>query len=229
MIRAYNEMYLDTVMKNLAAVTDIAVNAEGLDADEFGAVFAASRAATEIEHAVPDMLAGKSAVEMLSLILDRNVDCSRVPTDRTPEYWAGWVLARAQWELSRSFGEILSVMPLSSLIGLYHPYHEADEGKTVDIIKARLPQRASALRRLRRDRRLTQEQLALLSGVNVRSIRAYEQGDNELSRAQGDTLLQLAHALDCTVEELLLQPYDAPCTSHTRFEAHMQKNIPRRY
>lgn len=203
MIRAYNEMYLDTVMKNLAAVTDIAINAEEMPADKFGAAFAASDVADKIENAVPDMLAGKSAAEMLSIIMKNDIDYTRVPTDRTPEYWAGWVLARAQWELNRPFGEILSAIPLSSIIGLYHPYHEADESKTVELINARLPKKESTLKRIRRDCRLTQEQLALLSGVNIRSIRAYEQGDNELSHAQGDTLLQLAHALDCTVEKLL--------------------------
>ena len=45
--------------------------------------------------------------------------------------------------------------------------------------------------------------MALLSGVNVRSIRAYEQGKNDIAKAQGDTLQMLAKALDCTIEELL--------------------------
>ena len=52
-------------------------------------------------------------------------------------------------------------------------------------------------------RKATQEQLATLSGVNVRSIRAYEQGDNDITKAQGDTLQMLAKTLDCSIEELL--------------------------
>ena len=50
---------------------------------------------------------------------------------------------------------------------------------------------------------MTQEQLALLSGVNIRSIRSYEQGENELIKAQGEILQMLANALDCTIEDLL--------------------------
>jgi hypothetical protein len=42
-----------------------------------------------------------------------------------------------------------------------------------------------------------------LSGLNIRSIRSYEQGQNDLSKAQGDTLLMLAKALNCTIEDLL--------------------------
>ncbi len=191
-------------MKNLAALMDMAINAEGLNADEFGQMFAKSFVATKIERAIPDMLAGKSATEMLALILRKEVGCTNVPMDRTPEYWAGWILAKAQWELGKTFSGILTVMPLSTLIELYHPYHEADDSKTVDLIRSKFPPKKSILKQLRKSRSLTQEQLALLSGVNIRSIRAYEQGDNELAKAQGETLQMLAHALDCTIEDLLV-------------------------
>lgn len=203
MIHAYNEIYLSAVMKNLAALFDIAVNAEEIDADEFGKMFVSSDVARQIENAVPDMLAGKSATEMLSMILNKDVKYTFVPMDRTPEYWAGWILAKAQWELNKPFEKILNVMPLSSLISLYYPYHEADESKTVELIKQSFPKEESTLKLLRKKRQLTQEQLALLSGVNIRSIRSYEQGENELIKAQGEILQMLANALDCTIEDLL--------------------------
>lgn len=203
MIHAYNEIYLSAVMKNLAALFDIAVNAEEIDANEFGKMFASSDVAKQIENAVPDMLAGKSATEMLSMILNKDVEYTLVPMDRTPEYWAGWILAKAQWELNKPFEKILNVMPLSSLINLYYPYHEADESKTVELIKQSFPKKESTLKRLRKKRQLTQEQLALLSGVNIRSIRSYEQGENELIKAQGEILQMLANVLDCTIEDLL--------------------------
>jgi len=203
MIHAYSEVYLATVMKNLAALMDIAINAEGLEPDAFGRQFAESKVARAIENAVPDMLAGKSATEMLSIILDRDVAYTAVPLDRTPAYWAGWVLAKAQWELRKSFAEILEVMPLSSLIGMYYPYHEADESKTIDAIRARFGNGEPTLKKLRKMRKLTQEQLALLSGVNIRSIRSYEQQDNEIGKAGGEILQALAQALDCRMEDLL--------------------------
>lgn len=203
MIHAYNEIYLSAVMKNLAALFDIAVNAEEIDANEFGKMFASSDVAGQIENAVPDMLAGKSATEMLSMILNKDVEYTLVPMDRTPEYWAGWILAKAQWELNKPFERILNVMPLSSLISLYYPYHEADESKIVELIKQSFPKKESTLKLLRKKRQLTQEQLALLSGVNIRSIRSYEQGENELIKAQGEILQMLAKALDCTIEDLL--------------------------
>ena len=202
MIRAYNEVYLNSVMHNLAALFDMAINAEQLDANEFAVTFASSDVAKGIENGVPDMMVGKSATEMLMMILGRDVEYDSVPMNRTPEYWAGWILALAQWELNRSFSEIINVMPFEQLVRMYYPYHEADERKTVEVIADLFP-KVSSLKLIRQKRKLTQEHLALLSGVNVRSIRSYEQGDNEISKAQAETLQMLAKALDCSIEELL--------------------------
>ena len=202
MIHAYSNMYLNSVMHNLAALFDIAINAEELDADGFAEMFANSEIASGIEAGSPDILVGKSATEMLMIILDREVEYTVVPVDRTHEYWAGWVLANAQWYLNKSFKDILAVMPFSKLVGMYYPYHEADEMKTIEIIKSYFPS-VSSLKTIRKKRKLSQEELAILSGVNVRSIRAYEQGKNDIAKAQGDTLQMLAKALDCSIEELL--------------------------
>ena len=202
MIHAYNNIYLNSVMHNLAALFDMAINAEGLDADQFSHVFATSSVASGIENGFPNMLAGKSATEMLMIIIDKDVEYTTVPLDRTPQYWAGWILANAQWYLNKSFKEILDVMPFSSLVSLYYPYHEADEMKTIEIIQKYFP-KTSSLKSLRQKRNLTQEQLALISGVNIRSIRSYEQGENDILKAQGESLLMLSKALGCTIEELL--------------------------
>lgn len=134
MKHAYNEIYIRLVMHNLAAMFDIAINAERIDADEFANAFASSYVAQGIEKGDPNILAGKAATEMLMIILDREVEFDSVPMNRTPEYWAGWILAIVQWELNRSFKEILSAISFSQLVRMYYPYHEADEQKTVELI-----------------------------------------------------------------------------------------------
>ena len=202
MIHAYNEVYLNSVMHNLAALFDMAINALGMDADDFACKFANSKIAHSIEAGVPNYLVGKSATEMLMMILDEEVDDMSIPVERTKEYWAGWVLAKTQWYLNKSFKDIITVMPFSSLTIMYYPYHEADEMKTIEKIEACFSSN-SRLKEIRQKRKLTQEQLSLLSGVNIRSIRSYEQGENDISKAQVDTLQMLAKALDCTIEDLL--------------------------
>lgn len=50
---------------------------------------------------------------------------------------------------------------------------------------------------------LSQSKLAELSGVNVRMIQHYEQGAKDINKAQADTILTLAKALNCNMEDLL--------------------------
>lgn len=202
MIHAYNKIYLNGVMRNIAALFDLAVNAEELDQNGFAELFSKSDIASGIQSGTPDILAGKSPTEMLIEILNKDVEYTNIPSDRTPEYWAGWILAYSQWYLNKSFEQILDVMSFSELVKLYYPYHEADEMKTIEVIQSRFKCEC-ALKKLRQKRKLTQKQLSILSGVNVRSIRSYEQGDNDISKAQGETLLMLSKALNCTVEEIL--------------------------
>ena len=60
------------------------------------------------------------------------------------------------------------------------------------------------LREIRKQRNLTQRELAKQSGVNFRSLQDYEQGHKKLTSASGDILLRLSTVLGCTTEELLL-------------------------
>lgn len=202
MIHAYNKIYLSTVMRNIAALFDLAINAVGLDADVFAEQFVRSEVASGIEYGNPNYLSGKSPTEMLSQITHSDIEFTQIPLDRTPEYWAGWVFAYSQWYLNKSFAEILGVIPFSAIIALYHPYHEAAEIKTAERIQSLFPSE-SPLKRFRILRNLSQKQLADLSGVKLRSIQCYEQGDIPIQNAQAETLYALAKVLDCTIEDLI--------------------------
>lgn len=61
----------------------------------------------------------------------------------------------------------------------------------------------SKLKDMRRERNLTQRELASLSGINLRMIEYYEQGYKSLNKATGESLLKLSMALGCKVEDLL--------------------------
>ena len=59
------------------------------------------------------------------------------------------------------------------------------------------------LKRIRKDLKLSQNQLAEESGVNARMIQHYEQGFKDINKAQAITLYKLAQALNCKIEDLL--------------------------
>ena len=50
---------------------------------------------------------------------------------------------------------------------------------------------------------LSQSDLADKSGVSVRMIQNYEQGTNDINKAQVITVLQLAEALECDVYDII--------------------------
>ena len=65
-----------------------------------------------------------------------------------------------------------------------------------------------SLKNIREQLGMTRRELAQRSGVNFRSIQDYEQGHKRLNSAGGETLLRLASALGCQIEELLWEATD---------------------
>lgn len=203
MIHAYNKIYLEQVQRNLANLIDIAINIKGIGAADFETLFAESEVAHGIENAVPNMLAGKSACEMIALLTNDEPVEYLLGEDRSKEYWAGWILAKFQWMTRMSFKEIFSHISLSTIIDMYSPFHEAPEEKALDELTKRMPKMESKLKTIRMAKGITQESLAFMSEVNLRSIRAYEQNRAKLMSASGETLYKLARILGCSMEELM--------------------------
>ena len=50
---------------------------------------------------------------------------------------------------------------------------------------------------------ITRQQLSELSGVNVRMIERYEQGERDINGAKIKTLLRLCKALGCNLEDII--------------------------
>jgi transcriptional regulator with XRE-family HTH domain len=59
------------------------------------------------------------------------------------------------------------------------------------------------LKRIRTAYGFTQAELALRSGVSLRSIQMYEQRNKNINKASVDTMYRLAKVLGCTVEDLI--------------------------
>lgn len=202
MIHAYDEYYLDMAQRKLASMFELAVYQEKLTVDEFGERFIQSSISKAFEKGDPVYLAGKSANELLGLVLDKQIEETEQNMLASPEYWVGWVLAYTQWYTCKTFAEIIKAYPCSKLLLNYFPYHEMDETETVALIQKQLSIE-SPLKSWRKKRKLSQTELAGISGVSLRAIKAYEQGKLDISKAQGETLYKLAKTLDCSIEYLI--------------------------
>lgn len=212
-IRAYNELYLNDAIKNLANAFDYAINVCKLEPDWFMKLFVQSNVSLQFERGNPAIISGKSGEELVQDIISK-VYCNEklsVPVlsqGRTPEYWAGWALAQYQWFSTKRFKDIFERIRLSEIIAMYPIYHEMDISRFNEAMDRRFNKVVTdtKLRKIRESRQLTQGELAKLSGVNVRSIQLYEQRVNDIDKAQVRTLYKLSRVLGCGVEDLLESP-----------------------
>ncbi len=207
---AYNRAYLNDARRNLGAMFDYAINVHGMSADDFWNMFATSDVARALSVGDPKYIAGMSGLELFAqLMYDTYLKWIELKDvfrpDRSREYWAGFALALYQWQSGESYAVIRNKgIMLSDIVDMYI-LHEAPDEKFIEMITARMGENheANMLKRLRKYAGLTQKGLSEASGVSLRMIQLYEQGQNDLSRAQAKVVVSLAKALGCDAEELI--------------------------
>ena len=210
---AYSELYLSDAKKNLATMFDYAVNDCKYDIDWVVELFVKSGYAKRYETGNPAVIAGMSGVELArdivySVYQENILIEAAQPVDKTPEYWAGWALAAYQWQSGYRFKDIFEKVKMSDMVTMYHPYHEMDIRQFYDAMDEKMNriQIETRLKRIREAAGLSQNDLAVKSGVRLRSIQMYEQRNNDIDKAQAHTLYKLSVALGCDIEDLLEAP-----------------------
>lgn len=202
MIHAYNEQFLEIIQRKVAVMFELAVLEENIEIDPFAQKFASSSVGHALEVADPVYALGKSANELLALILGNEPLNIETGSYASPEYWVGWVLAYAQWYFNKPYAAIIAAIPCSKILDNYFPYHEMDIMHSMDLI-AKYLKPVCPLKQIRQKRGISQTQLSNLSNVPLRTIKAYEQGTVDIAKAQAETLYSLAQTLNCSIEELI--------------------------
>lgn len=211
---AYDEIYLDDAMHTLGEAFDCGMCAEGLSPQVFTAVFCSSPEAGQFERGVARVVCGMSGDELAwEILAGAGLKPTRVRrqygSEKSPEYWTGWSLAYTQWVTGLSFKNLFEAEPLEMMIASYYPLHEASEDTFAGIIAEKwnnLRGGSGALRRMRKQNRMTQRALAEASGVKLRAIQLYEQGELDLTRAAASTVESLARILHCDMADLIARP-----------------------
>ena len=209
-IPAYNNSYLEDSMQALGSMLDYAVNACNQDLEQFCYRFFCSGVARSLFQFSPKYM-GLSGIELASLVARRTGDGLQDAPPYidvgSPEYWAGWALAYVSRALNLDYESLHKRgVTARALLEGYSVLHEADLSKTVDVAREWLMKGAVSVNPLKRQRTLaglTQKELASLSGVPLRVIRSYEQGQRSLENAGAESILRLSRALSCQIEDLL--------------------------
>lgn len=210
-IHAYDEDYLEYAQKNLGDMMDFAANTCGIDVDVFFKEFIRTGVASQFGNGNPKYVVGKTGCEIARDVLEKNntlIDETIEDVmfiDKSPEYWAGWILAYYQWISGKSFKEIYRVMNIKQILKLYPTMHEADPERFISyfekLSKEKCPK--TKLKCARENVGLSQTELAKKAGVSVRQIQLFEQNQRDINKTQVQTLFKLAKALHCNMEDLV--------------------------
>jgi len=201
MIHAYSEIYLDDAMNTLAEVFSYVQ--DEIQADILFRRFVMSGIAYQFGKGNPRYLNMPSQVLFNEIVGDSMPLIYPKGRGRSPQYWCGYVLAYYQWYTGLGFERIGLYLPPSRIIGMYHPLHEADIQKFVDIANGIIFQKETNLARYRKNANMSQMQLAKLSQISLRSIQLYEQRQLNINVAPANKLLSLSRVLGCSIEDLL--------------------------
>jgi len=173
-------------------------------------MFISSGLAQQFEHGNPKVVSRMSGVDLATEAITKATGSApkAVPSVtgyQTSEYWGGWALAQYQWYTARRFSSILRFMPFSDILNMYYTLHEEDITefyKAADeIYKRTRPQ--TNLKRIREAAGFSESWLADEAGVPIRLIEMLEQREKEMNKAQVLTVVKLARALGCEVEDLI--------------------------
>ncbi len=203
-------MYKDKAQSTLAEMFDYAINDYGLDGQEFIDLFMTSTISKRMEKGDVEVILGKSGIEnAIDMISETKtmyrIAEPRVQYARSKEYWIGWAIAYYQWYSNRKYQDIFEVLDYQNLTKMYKTLHECDLSKVCEVFDSYLlnAHPETKLKRLRVDYGFSQSELSKESGVSLRSIQMYEQQHKDINKASAETILRLAKALGCDMEELM--------------------------
>lgn len=212
MIHAYSELYLDDAMDNLGSMMEYAVCDCGYDCEQFWEQFINSGIANMFGKGNPKYVAGLSGVEIALEVIGKTqgvkdfIKPSYIEY-KGREYWSGWIMAYYQWFKNSRFEDMKkNGLDMTQVMSMY-VLHEADPSKFVEeadkIIEKNRQNKITNLQKIRKARGMTQKQLSENSGVSLRMIQLYEQGQNDIRKAQAEVVIQLAKVLGCDIESLI--------------------------
>ncbi|MFR2828879.1 MAG: helix-turn-helix domain-containing protein [Faecalibacterium sp.] len=210
MIHAYDKSYLSAAQKNLARMLDYLVNDLHYPLETAWQWFVTSELSARFEQGglfcVGGLVrcrtcprctgaGGRSRAHAETLV------CLRPQPGILDRLGSAYY----QWLTGLRFAEIEQAVSIAEVRLLYTPYHEMDVRQFADkmneLYRAAKPE--TNLKAMRALAGLSQSELAGRADVPVRTIQQYEQRQKDINKAQAETLLRLARALNCNVEDLM--------------------------
>lgn len=215
-VTAYPQNRLQPMQNLLSEILDAAVYELHLDATEFYDTFAVSELAKRIEKGdlrlldeLKDKFGGSYKKLAGTIMPGKDRQVGQVPLryagGKSPEYWAGSMLAFYQWQTCIPFEEINKYLSIEYVKGMHGDYHERSPQEFSAVISTLFKgaKRDTNLASIRRAAGLSQKQLAEAADIPVRTIQQYEQRQKNINKAQAEYIFRMARVLGCKMDDLL--------------------------
>lgn len=209
-IRAYYEEYLDDAQATMGNMFDYAINGCGIDGDDFFHMFLASGVASQFEHGNPKYLSGMSGAEIVRKVVlqQKNIELIEPEeyfVDKSPEYWAGWILAFYQWRSCLSFTKIYQIVTVKELLLMYPTHHEADEEHFFDSLNLVYKRRHTEtyISQKMRCLGLNAKTVEMKTGIPLQLIERLQKDFSAVKQITALELYRLSLIFGCTMEELM--------------------------
>lgn len=217
MTKGYDDLYVEDAMVGLAEFFYSGVCLIKYDIEELFRDFSFSSLGMNFSVGNPRVVTGMSGSELLrALIYEIKGEYTDIPhiSDMTfrysDEYNVGYALGYYQWKVGKSF-KLLYKNGLTmekARIALNNTDADlerfSDNLTSLIDIKAKGEEKSpSTIARLRSYWEWSQRELSEKTGVSLRMIQLYEQGQNDISKASADVVYRLSKALGCRMEDLL--------------------------
>lgn len=210
MIHAFDKIYLDDAVSEMACMLDYGINRLGIPVRAFYDMFLESDISQFMSEGNPTYVGGKSGVELCFDVLEQHdihpdyVEQS-ISLSRSREYWTGWAIAHYQWYSGMSYSTIDNEVPIEDIRNMYEVYHEMDITRFYESMeKERQVRRLETYLKLYREKcGYSQRELAELSKVPLRTIQQYEQRQKNINHARAEYVINLSAVLGCQPRELM--------------------------
>lgn len=204
-MNAYSDLYINDAQDWLGEFFETSIYVLNIDLKEVWKRFILSQYSLSFGSGDPFTILGKSGSEAAFELCGKRVNNLPFIYDRPPEYWLGWALAYYQWYKNIPFRFIANHIDIETILLMYKKYHEIDIMHFCDemdrLIKTH--RKETNLKRLRKNRGLSQKELADITSIPVRTIQQYEQRQKNINKAQANYIFLLAQALSCSPKDLL--------------------------
>lgn len=209
-INAYYDVYLNEAQETLGNMFEYGINTCHIEPEYFYTMFLNSGLAEQFAKGNPRVIAGMSGGELAKEVILKSTgkepeEEEEYYLDKTPEFWAGWILAYYQWKTGRSFRKISEYLTITDILCMYPTLHEADVSKFVDTAESMYKRKHTKtyFSCKLKNQKYSIEQLAKEADISEDIIKRLETDFSYIWDLDVRTLYKIAKVLDSTMEDLL--------------------------